>query len=50
MQYEIMKNILTRIFTTGKTELEINNEVGIKEETMITENCVRVRKSFRGFM
>ena len=49
MKSETMKNILTRIFTTAKTELQINNEVEIKEGT-ITENCGRGRKPFRGFM
>ena len=50
MNYETMKNVLTRIFTTAKTELQINNEVEIKEETMIEENCGRGRKPFRWFM
>ena len=50
MKYETMKNVLTWIFTTAKTELQINNGVEIKEETMITENCGRGRKQFRGFM
>ena len=49
--YETMKNVLTRIFTTAKTELQINNEVEIKKKKMmITENCGRGRKLFRGFM
>ena len=30
MKYETMKNFLTRIFTTPKTELQINNKVKIK--------------------
>ena len=50
MKYVTMKNLLTRIFTTAKTELQINNKVNIKEETMITENCGRGRKPFREFM
>ena len=50
MNYEIMKNVLTRIFTTAKTKLQINNKVEIKEVTMITENCGKGRKPFRGFM
>ena len=32
MKYETMKNVLTRIFTTAKTELQINNKVEIKEK------------------
>ena len=39
MNYETMKNFLTRIFTTAKIELWINNGVEIKEEMMIIENC-----------
>ena len=50
MKYETMKNILTRIFSTAKTELQINNKVEIKEEMMITENCGRDMKLFRGFL
>ena len=50
MKYETMKNVLTRIFTTAKTQLQMNNKVEIKEEMMITENCGRGRKLFRGFM
>ena len=44
-----MENILTRIFTIAKMELQINNDGAIKEET-ITKNCVSGRKPFRGFM
>ena len=49
-KYETEKNVLTRIFTYAKTKLQINNKVMIKEEMMITENCGRSRKPFRGFM
>ena len=44
-----MKNVLTRIFISAKTELQINNEVE-KKKMMITENCGRGRKPFKGFM
>jgi len=50
MKYETMKNVLTRIFTNNKTDLQMNSEVEIKEEALIAENDGRRRESVRSSM